>query len=539
MTPKEFMQLFYSSEYGLMNLKDEDSAKKMVEYAMKHQEAMKKVGVATPEDEAKRAQKLLEDQLKKKREAMHKPPTTREAFYESLKSGIMPATSPTTSTFSHSPSPGSYASWTGTAVSAPQTEDVDIMEKFKNMSFELNSITETRGRLKAGMLVFTNGDMSGMTENIIAGKVAFVTSEGFTISASKIHEDEMIFMRQNWRKLLHMTGRSFLGSESIHFPDSWTVEWKSRGNILYQSNAMECKKVETFDPKDGIDVYIDKILATSTDEDRKKSLNTYKRCVLPVRVKKMIEEALVMVLRKNIFEEWGFNETFEKGLTNSIMLYGPPGTGKTMICETIASVLGKDLLKLDSGVLQSQIPGQVERNITDNFNQAKEQDAVILLDECDSLLYNRDAVGSIMSAEINHLLKEIENFDGVCLLTTNRLGKLDPALQRRIIAKIELPLPTREARAQIWQNLIPKKMPTGDVDYQALAEYEISGGEIKNAVILAARKAVLSGAERVEHKHLLSGAKSVARAKMQFDDVKTNFSSLPEGFHGYTKTCTQ
>ena len=43
-----------------------------------------------------------------------------------------------------------------------------------------------------------------------------------------------------------------------------------------------------------------------------------------------------------------------------------------------------------------------------------------------------------MGSEINALLTELENFDGVCILTTNRLQKLDPALQRRIIAKVYL-----------------------------------------------------------------------------------------------------
>ena len=133
----------------------------------------------------------------------------------------------------------------------------------------------------------------------------------------------------------------------------------------------------------------------------------------------MIDEALTVVLNSDKFEEWGINEHFEKGLTNSILLYGPPGTGKTMVSESIASVLGLNLMKMGTGDIQSNIPGKTEQNITDCFKQAKDEKAVLLLDECDSLLYDRNAVGAILSAEINHLLGEIENFDGIVVLTTN------------------------------------------------------------------------------------------------------------------------
>lgn len=280
----------------------------------------------------------------------------------------------------------------------------------------------------------------------------------------------------------------------------------------------ERRKKYTYQPGMAMSEYVQRQMEIAEGE-RLKWLKTFFNCVLPDDVRDIVYEALTTVLMSKKFEEWGVNESFEKGLTNSILLYGPPGTGKTMIAESFAAVLGKDLLKVTSADIQSQVPGEAERNIIKNFELAKKHDAVLMFDECDSLLYDRNAVGMIMASEINQLLTEIERFDGVCILTTNRLERLDPALQRRIIAKVELPLPNEAARLQIWQNLMPKKTPVGDdVDYSLLAKVELSGGEIKNVILTAIRKAVAQNAPKVTADHFVFACKAAMKAKKDFED---------------------
>ena len=316
---------------------------------------------------------------------------------------------------------------------------------------------------------------------------------------------------------------------SLYISDSTAAIPSAMGRAIpYMPEGMplEVKPIEKkpeklsvkYKPGQSITEYVEEVIRKTKDEARKKWLMTFQRCVLPDEVRSMIEEALTTVLCANKFKDWGIEETFEKGLTNSILLYGPPGTGKTMIAESFAAVLEKNLLKVSSADIQSQIPGQAERNITKNFEKAKENNAVLMFDECDSLLYNRDAVGMIMASEINHLLTSIENFDGVVILTTNRLGRLDPALQRRIIAKIELPLPNRNARNQIWQNLMPPKMPLSkDIDFKWLSSWKLSGGEIKNIILLAARKAIALNAKEVSMDFFQKATESVVKAKEDFE----------------------
>ncbi|GAG29175.1 unnamed protein product, partial [marine sediment metagenome] len=163
------------------------------------------------------------------------------------------------------------------------------------------------------------------------------------------------------------------------------------------------------------------------------------------------------------------------------------------------------------------------------FQTASDENAVIMFDECDSLLYNREAVGMIMASEINCILGEIENFKGVVIMTTNRLGKLDPALQRRIIAKVELPLPEKEQRVQIWKNLLPTKMPIDDnVVLEDLAKEELSGGEIKNAILLAARKAIARNEDSVKAKHFVDAIRSILAAKREFESNKPSMIGISQ-----------
>ena len=57
--------------------------------------------------------------------------------------------------------------------------------------------------------------------------------------------------------------------------------------------------------------------------------------------------------------------------------------------------------------------------------------------------------------------------------------------------RLEFPFPNAEARARIWDALLPKTVPTtGSIDIEALAErYALSGGLIKNTVFKAAFRA--------------------------------------------------
>ena len=122
----------------------------------------------------------------------------------------------------------------------------------------------------------------------------------------------------------------------------------------------------------------------------------------------------------------------------------------------------------------------------------KRKTSVILLDEVDSVLANRTAVScsgdSAGNRDTNVLLRELEGFEGVAVLTTNLTDVLDEALSRRLNLAVHFELPDIEARKMIWEKHMPERAPLSkDVDIHDLAQYPLSGGNIKNAVLIGFR----------------------------------------------------
>jgi hypothetical protein len=195
---------------------------------------------------------------------------------------------------------------------------------------------------------------------------------------------------------------------------------------------------------------------------------------------------------RTMIDEWGIGELVPYGRSPSLLFSGPPGTGKTATAEALACELGKPILVADYSRIQSCYVGQTEKNIVRIFREAKSHDAVLFWDEADAIFFDRDSAHRNWEVrDVNVLLQELERFDGVCILATNRKIVLDKALERRIALKVEFARPDPVMRRRIWKRLLPKRMPVAkDVDIDQLSHADLSGGEIKNAVLNAARIAL-------------------------------------------------
>lgn len=103
--------------------------------------------------------------------------------------------------------------------------------------------------------------------------------------------------------------------------------------------------------------------------------------------------------------------------------------------------------------------------------------------------------------EVNYLLQRIESYDGVVVLTTNYSTNIDSAFQRRIDHTISFREPKTETRDAIWRGIFPDDAPTEDLDYDLLAELELTGGQIKSisqtTAVLAAANGNTIGMEHV------------------------------------------
>ena len=232
-----------------------------------------------------------------------------------------------------------------------------------------------------------------------------------------------------------------------------------------------------------------------------------------------VKEEIVAVLQQHknhdkLFGEWGLGEIIEYGRGMTFLFYGTPGTGKTWGATCIAKALGTELLVISAAEIQSSEPGGANRAIQQAFKEAKSSGKVIFLDECDSLIASRNDLGMVLAGEVNTLLTEIEKFEGVAILATNRIEHMDEALERRISLIVEFPKPDYENRKKIWSKLLPEKLPLeNDVDVEVLAKPELTGGQIKNVVLQAARMALAGECKKVGKKHFDLAIARVQKSK--------------------------
>ena len=160
----------------------------------------------------------------------------------------------------------------------------------------------------------------------------------------------------------------------------------------------------------------------------------------------------------------------------TMCFYGLPGSGKTALGEHIARSIDKPLMIRRASDLMSKYVGETEQQMARMFAQAQRESAVLLLDEADSFLQNRQmAVRSYEVTEVNEMLQGMERFDGIFICTTNLFDRLDEAALRRFSFKIRfLPLlPEQRLRMFVSEVLEGDESRLTDGHRDALARLEL------------------------------------------------------------------
>lgn len=215
-------------------------------------------------------------------------------------------------------------------------------------------------------------------------------------------------------------------------------------------------------------------------------------------VEREVLNAVVQIKEKARWTAWGMNGLREQG--SHILLYGESGCGKTVIAEYLSlQVVKKGLREVGFADFGSKTPGENARQIRYIFKDAKEHNNMTLyFDECDAILMDRAKMGQDlkwMTEIVTELLIQTGKYKGMCIFSTNHIDDIDPAINRRLIAKIHVGVPEQRERELLWKQKWPKKFPLAltPAMVEQLGAIIITGAEIENTLIEAASDAIRLG----------------------------------------------
>ena len=139
-------------------------------------------------------------------------------------------------------------------------------------------------------------------------------------------------------------------------------------------------------------------------------------------------------------------EGLKRTRSGRLCLYGAPGTGKSEYVRWLAARLDMPLVIKRASDLLSPYVGMTEKLIAGAFHSARQQGAVLLIDETDSFLQDRaNARASWEVSQVNELLTQMESFPGIFCATTNLCKEIDRASLRRFDLKAEFrPMTTKQ-----------------------------------------------------------------------------------------------
>jgi len=279
---------------------------------------------------------------------------------------------------------------------------------------------------------------------------------------------------------------------------------------------------------------VEKLIKGEADFEIIEPNQNYETIILSKETEELIK-TMETQLDEKIFEklqEWGL-KTNNK-IEARVLFSGDPGTGKTATAHVIASTMDKYILSFDCSKILSMYIGESEKNVKKIFDTYKKLQTelnyspILLLNEADQFLSTRTSHNSSADKMHNQMqnifLEEFEKFEGILIATTNLKDNIDKAFSRRFNYKIEFKKPDYETRLRIWKQKIPKQLPKKkDFDFETLAKYELTGGEIDLIVKNTAMYNATNNKNKFEEDDFIKFIKKEKENSFDIDSKKLGF----------------
>lgn len=263
------------------------------------------------------------------------------------------------------------------------------------------------------------------TNNIYTVDPAFLRRMTYTIEFEKLTDD----IRLNiWKKVVRKNKLKVDKNKLIELNKNYDIP----PSLI--SNAVKTTKLIN-GSQDDFEVFVENVAKVVT---KKKNVKKKKEFEMKGYSEKLINTDLDISDLTSKIKSCG-------KLNFSLCLYGEPGTGKSLYARYLAKELGVEVILKRASDLMSKYVGETEQNIADAFEEAKSKKAMLIFDEADSFLQNRNnAVRNWEVSQVNEMLTWMESHEYPFVCTTNLLDTLDEASLRRFTFKIKFDFMTSE-----------------------------------------------------------------------------------------------
>ena len=230
--------------------------------------------------------------------------------------------------------------------------------------------------------------------------------------------------------------------------------------------------------------------------------------------------------------EKGTDLIMGKGNGLILLLHGGPGTGKTLTAESVAEIAEKPLYRVTCGDVGTKAE-DVEKYLESVLHLGKIWGCVVLLDEADVFLEQRSLEDMERNALVSVFLRVLEYYEGILVLTSNRVGTFDEAFKSRIQLALHYPILGPYQRLRIWENFLNRLEKFGDDDkvdiadlrdhLEDLKEEKMNGRQIRNAITTARQYAEWKGST-LTYKHLSDVIEVSGRFDKYLDQLNGGFT---------------
>ncbi|KAL5045853.1 hypothetical protein BDW71DRAFT_182934 [Aspergillus fruticulosus] len=257
-------------------------------------------------------------------------------------------------------------------------------------------------------------------------------------------------------------------------------------------------------------------------------MNAFEKLIMDKDPKELIKNLVANHEKRKVSDSGGKvgpDDWLEgKGGGLVILLHGPPGVGKTSTAESVAQATGKPLFTVSVSDIGLK-PDQVESNLDQVFSLASKWAAVLLFDEADVFLEARgtDKGDLNRNSLVTVFLRILEYYDGILILTTNRIKTFDVAVQSRVHLAVRYNKMSNEHLRKLFKQFIDELDEEEVEDRGQMKnwiddefEADVDGRQIRN--IVSSARALSKSKDNYGGKLKLSHIKRVLKMTVHFQN---------------------